>query len=202
MRHRWTTAGQPGGTQKTKVRKVFEARHLRTSALYGARIVKKDPHHQQIVQSQGPKQPSVGGNTISIEQEATEITEEEKAKLFLSGLCCLCDLLFKNLGPSCRGSFPPQVKKDPHHRRGSIFRSRRGSYPHRTDADRRRLRARDSLAPNSLCTRQPPHQTMGPAIGNAICRRALRISLASQHDAYFQPTAKSGRRRARVSMAV
>jgi len=44
--------------------------------------------------------------------------------------------------------------------------------------------------------------TRKPAIGNAIRRRALRISLASQHDAYFQPTAKSGRRRARVSTAV
>jgi hypothetical protein len=30
----------------------------------------------------------------------------------------------------CRGSFPPIEKKDPHHRRGSKFRSRRGSFPH------------------------------------------------------------------------
>jgi hypothetical protein len=29
----------------------------------------------------------------------------------------------------CRGSFLPLVKKDPHHRRGSFFRSRRGSFP-------------------------------------------------------------------------
>jgi len=31
----------------------------------------------------------------------------------------------------CRGSFLPIVKKDPHHRRGSLFRSRRGSFPRR-----------------------------------------------------------------------
>jgi hypothetical protein len=29
----------------------------------------------------------------------------------------------------CWGSFLPIVKKDPHHRRGSFFRSRRGSFP-------------------------------------------------------------------------
>jgi hypothetical protein len=34
-------------------------------------------------------------------------------------------------------------------------------YPHRTDSDRRRLRARDSLAPDRLRTRHPPHQTKG-----------------------------------------
>jgi len=58
------------------------------------------------------------------------------------------------------GDLFPLVKKDPHHRRESIFRSRRGSYPHRTDSDRRRLRSRDSLR-----TRQS-----GPAIDNAIPR--------------------------------
>jgi hypothetical protein len=86
----------------------------------------------------------------------------------------------------CRGSFFPLVKKDPHHRRESIFRSRRGSRPHRIDSGRPRLR-----------TRQWGRQSATRSAG-----RALRISLASQHDAYLQPTAKSGRLRARVSMAV
>jgi hypothetical protein len=40
--------------------------------------------------------------------------------------------------PSCRGSFLPLVKKDPHHRRESFLRSRRGSFPRRPEVDPRR----------------------------------------------------------------
>jgi hypothetical protein len=68
----------------------------------------------------------------------------------------------------CRGSFPPLVKKDPHHRRGSLFRSRRGSYPHRGQtlatvasgretASHRAASARDNWTGNRQ--RDPPART-------------------------------------------
>jgi hypothetical protein len=47
MRPRWTIPGQTGGTQKTKVRKVFEDQWLRTAAPCRPPIVKKDPHHRR-----------------------------------------------------------------------------------------------------------------------------------------------------------
>jgi hypothetical protein len=86
--------------------------------------------------------------------------------------------------------FPSSEKGSPSPA-GIHFRSRRGSYPHRTDSDHRRLRARDSLR-----TRQWCRQSITRSAG------APRICLLPQHDAYLQPTAKSGRRRARVSTAV
>jgi len=48
------------------------------------------------------------------------------------------------------GILSPYRKKDPHHRRGSNFRPRRGSYPHQADFDRLRLPRRAGCACRSL----------------------------------------------------
>jgi hypothetical protein len=62
----------------------------------------------------------------------------------------------------CRGSFLPLVKKDPHHRRGSFFRSRRGSFSRqrRAGAQPAHLSARNAAVLGGI-------SDLGPALGGS-----------------------------------
>jgi hypothetical protein len=61
--------------------------------------------------------------------------------------------------PFCRGSFLPLVKMDPHHRRESYFRSRRGSLSRRTPTDRLVPKLR---FPSHRMSPVPPFFDLGP----------------------------------------
>jgi hypothetical protein len=85
----------------------------------------------------------------------------------------------------------PLVKKDPHHRRGSIFVPGGDLIP-----TGQTLTAAASAPETASTPDNGDRQSITRSAG------APRICLLPQHDAYLQPTAKSGRRRARVSTAV
>jgi hypothetical protein len=138
-------------------------------------LVKKDPHHQQIHFSFPPgisiptgQSPLCHPRPVCWERARGEGHD------------------FKRL-PACRGSFPPLVKTGPHHRRESIFRSRRESIPHRTDPGRPRLRARDTRLRSRQNGRQSAARSAGVHCESPSPRSTTPISSLPQKAAAAEP---------------